>query len=261
METSNSEKFVNHPSGTLKGSLRPQTNGAFNRTVVALIALASFIATTVLLGWTFHIEPMKRIVTGFTSMNPMTAICFELSCVVLWLLKSSRPKGVKACAVDTLSVFVLYVGVGKLLDLWLGISVCPDALLFKSQLDYGQPFPSRIAPNVALSFSILSVAMLGIDRPHWPKYLHPQWLVTPILCLAFAALIGYSYNTSGLYEYKQYIPMALHSALNFILVSTALVLSRPNQGYMRLIPAGSPGARSYARLLPACILVPSVLGA
>ena len=248
-------------------SLRPAENAPaafrsrpFGRVVRVLILLAAGIATTVLLGWILHLEPMKRIVAGLTSMNPVTAICFEILCVVLWILKDKRPTGGAGQAANIFPIIVLYVGLSKLLDLSTGSSLCPDALLFKSQLDYGQPFPSRMAPNVALSFTILSIAMIGVDRPRWPKFLHPQWLVTPILCMAIAALVGYCYNTSGFYAYKQYIPMALHSAFNLILLSVALILSRPEQGYMRLIPVGSPGARSYARLLPACILAPSILG-
>ncbi len=42
--------------------------------------------------------------------------------------------------------------------------------------------------------------------------------------------------------------MALHTAIGFIFISSALILSRPDQGYLSLIPKGSPGARSYARL-------------
>jgi GAF domain-containing protein len=55
--------------------------------------------------------------------------------------------------------------------------------------------------------------------------------------------------------------MALHTALCFMLLAVALILSRPAEGFMHLIPRGSIGARSFRRLLPACVLVPLVLGA
>lgn len=232
----------------------------FQNAVRLLIIATAAIAAVVLLGWTFHIEPMKRIVAGLTSMNPVTAGCFVICAVLLWQLKQGRPHGTWALATNLLPLLVLYVGASKLLDLWLGTSLCPDALLFSSQLNIGQVYPSRMAPNVALSFVLLSTALLTVDRPRWPGFLHPQWLAAPILCAALTALVGYAYDTSGFYKYKQYIPMALHTAVCFVLICSALILSRPDQGYLKLIPRNSPGARSYARLLPACVFIPVLLG-
>ncbi|MES2683161.1 MAG: diguanylate cyclase [Pseudomonadota bacterium] len=238
----------------------PAARADFQRAVSVLILAVASVAVIVLLGWTFHIEPMKRIVTGLTSMNPVTAVCFLVSGFVLWQLRQQRPGGRRALLVNLLPLFVLYVGVTKLLDLWMGTALCPDALLFTSQLNFGQVYPSRMAPNVAVSFVLLAIALLVVDRPRWPAYLHPQWLATPILLAALTALVGYAYDTSGFYKYKQYIPMALHTAVCFVMICLALILSRPDQAYLRLIPRHSPGARSYARLLPACVLVPALLG-
>ncbi len=238
----------------------PAERADFAPLVRVLLAAAVTIVVIVLLGWTFEIEPMKRIVAGLTSMNPVTALCIMASCTVLWLQRERRPQGKKAIVVSILPLLVLYVGAAKVTDLVLGTTFCPDALLFTAQLDYGQVYPSRMAPNVAVSFMLLSVALLVTDRPRWLAFLHPQWLATPILGAALTALIGYAYDTSGFYKYRQYIPMALHTAVCFVLLCSALILSRPDQGWMRLMPRGSPGSRSYARLLPACVLLPALLG-
>jgi diguanylate cyclase (GGDEF)-like protein len=76
-----------------------------------------------------------------------------------------------------------------------------------------------------------------------------------------AGIVGYAYDTSGFYAVKHYIPMALHSAICFFLLAIAIILSRPEEGYMRVIPRGSPGARSCAILLPACVILPALVGA
>lgn len=251
---------ADHSTAQIKKAF-PSQRDDFRSIVIVLLLMAALVGIVVLLGWTFHVEPMKRIAKGLTSMNPVTAICFEACCLVLWLLKDARPTaGTKKLTVNFLPLLPLYVGLSKLIDLAAGTSFCPDALLFTSQLDFGQAFPSRMAPNVALSFVLLAIIQLVVDRPRLPGFLHPQWLVTFILCAALAALVGYGYDTSGFYKYKQYIPMALHSAFCFMLIAIAVVLSRPDQGYMQLIPRGSPGARSYSRLLPACVLIPALLG-
>lgn len=248
----------------LFGRDMPISGGApgmdYSGTVRGLILATAAVATVVLCGWVLQIEAMKRIAPGLTSMNPMTAICFELAAFVLWSLKDGRPEGGRAALINVLSVLMVTVGGFKILDLLTGSTLCPDALLFKAQLDYGQTFPSRMAPNVAASFVLIGISLLCLDRPWWTRFLHPQWLITPILCAALAALIGYAYDTSGFYKVKSYIPMALHSAVCLMMLSAAIILARPQQGYLKNLARGSPGARSFGRLLPACLLVPALLG-
>ena len=232
----------------------------FRNQVRALIAVVAIICAVVLLGWTLSFEPMKRIAPGLTSMNPVTAVCLELCCLGLWAIKDGRPTGFRRVAAALAPLPVLYVGLSKLVDLSLGTTLCPDAVLFASQLNYGQVFPSRLAPNAAACFVVLAIALLILDRPRWPRILHPQWLVTPNLCLSLAGIVGYAYDTSGFYAFKHYIPMAIHTAICFVLLAGAVVLIRPEEGYMRALPRGSPGARRYAMLLPACVVFPALVG-
>ena len=210
------------------GRTRPNDYRDFVRVLIIITAAVTIV---VLLGWIFSIEAMKRIAPGLTSMNPVTALGFGGSCLALWLVKDGRRTGLGAGAATLLSLGVLYVGVSKLVDLATGSALCPDALLFAAQLDYGQAYPSRIAPNVAGCFVLLALALLMVDRSWWPRLLHPQSLVTPILFVALAAIIGYAYDASGFYKVKQYIPMALHSAVCFVLMASAAILSRPDQGF------------------------------
>ena len=240
--------------------LSPGISFGFRNQVRVLIVAVGIVAAIVLLGWIFSVEPMKRIAPGLTSMNPATAICLELCCFTLWAIKDGRRTGFRGLAAVLAPAIVLYVGLAKLVDLSLGTSLCPDSLLFASQLNFGQAFPSRMAPNAAACFVLLAVALSVQGRPWWPRFLHPQWLVTPIMCLSLAGILGYAYDTSGFYAVKNYIPMALHTAICFMLLAVAIILSRPGEGYMRLIPRDSPGARSYAMLLPACVILPALVG-
>lgn len=237
-----------------------ETTPGFAAWVRTLLLGTALVPTIVLLGWTFEIERMKRIAPGLTSMNPVTALCFLLAALAMWPLRAGPAQGRARKLVWSSAAAILFVGLSKIVDLLSGTTICPDDLLFVTQLDRGQEFPSRMAPNVAASFCVLAVVLLAFDRPGWPRWLHPQYLVTLVLALALAALIGYAYDTTGFYKYKQYIPMALHSALCFGMVSLAVILSRPQQGYMRLLQRGSQGARLFVRLLPACILIPAILG-
>lgn len=231
------------------------------RRVVAISILAAVaIATTVLIGWALDVEQMKRILPGVTAMNPMTACCVLSACLSLWLARTDRPVGARGGLAIFAALCILFVGCTKLLDLAVGTQICPDALLFSAQLDRQLPYPSRIAPNVAGCFIVVGIALLAIDRPRWPGLLHPQLLMIPVLVIALAAVIGYGYDTSGFYSIRQFIPMALPSAVALIFVATAMIFSRSDQGFVRLLPPESSGARSVKMMLPACILIPSLLG-
>ena len=230
------------------------------RLVLGLILATAAITVTVMTGWILENDSLKRIVPGLTTMNPMTACCLMLACLALSLARPRPLAGPRQIIVLVAAGCIFFVGVAKLIDLTTGTRLCPDGLLFAAQTDRQLPYPSRIAPNVAGSFVLVATALFAIDRPGWPRWLHPQGLMIPVIAIALTALIGYSYDTSGFYTFRQYIPMALHSAVGLICVALAMIFLRPEEGFVRLLPAGSLGARSARRLLPACIAIPILLG-
>ncbi len=251
------------------GRGNPAIPGAFDpdrptlhpsRLLTGLILASATIALIVMAGWILHIEALKQIVPGLTTMNPMTAICLMLACLGLWLARDPPLRGVRRAIVLVVASWILIVGTTKLIDLSIGTQFCPDALLFHDQTEVQLPYPSRIAPTVAVCLILLALALFAVDAPRWPKILHPQVLMVPVIALALAAIVGYSYDTSGFYKLRQYIPMALHSAVSLILLAMAILFLRPDQGFIRLLPRSSSGARSIARLLPACLLVPFLVG-
>lgn len=230
------------------------------RLVDALVLATVVIAIIVLSGWTLRIEPMKSIVPGLTTMNPMTAACLLLACLSLWMGRTDRPSKARGMIAMLSAGCVLFVGCAKWIDIALGTRICPDGLLFRAQLDRQLPFPSRLAPNAAACFILVAVALLAIGRPRWPRAFHPQWLMVPVLGSSLAAVIGYCYDASGFYKFRESIPMALHTAVGLGFIAIAVVFSRPGEGILRLLPRRSLGARSVKRLLPACVLIPSTLG-
>ncbi|HKY91189.1 MAG TPA: GAF domain-containing protein [Nevskiaceae bacterium] len=230
-----------------------------SRPINGLAATVASIAILVLIGWTFGVEPLKRLAPGLTAMNPLTAVSFLAIAAAIALLNQvpvRRPQLASA-----LGGAVALVGALKLMDLTLGTTLCPDDVLFRSKLADGQGFPSRLPQNTAVCLVLIGLGIVGTDRPNWWRWAHPQILVLPIVGISLAAIVGYLYDTSGFYRAQQYIPMALHTAANYGLASIALALLRPSEGVLRLVPRKSLGARTLLRLLPWCIFVPLLLGA
>ncbi len=62
-------------------------------------AIVGLISISVLVGWAFDLDFLKRIVPGYVFMNPATAVAFILSVVVLRLLQSSNVFSVRSARV------------------------------------------------------------------------------------------------------------------------------------------------------------------
>lgn len=224
------------------------------------LGLAMLVAASVLLGWTLQVEWLKRVAPGLIAMNPLTALCFLVAGAVL-ALSLDRGRRNRHYALAVLgSCLVLLTGLSKLLDVWIGTDLCPDDLLFSSQLALESATPSRITPNTAGCFVLLGLALLLLDQPAWPRLLSSQVLCLPLLLVPLAALVGYLYNSVSDGRVGAYVPMAVHSATNFLLLGAALILSRPELGAMRVIGSDTTGGRLARRLLPLAVIVPVLLG-
>jgi diguanylate cyclase (GGDEF)-like protein/PAS domain S-box-containing protein len=85
-------------------------------------------------------------------------------------------------------------------------------------------------------------------------------LVTIVLMICGLALIGYFYEVSSLYQLGAYTSMVPHTALNFILLSIAILFARPERGWVQTILADTPGGIILRRFLPTAIAAPILLG-
>ena len=63
-----------------------------------------------------------------------------------------------------------------------------------------------------------------------------------------------------MYRVSTYIPMAMNTALAFVVLSMGLLLSRPDRGTAKVLFSASQGGMMARRLLPIGVLVPSLLG-
>ena len=117
------------------------------------------VGAVVLLGWLADWEACKQVLPGMAAMNPVTAVCFMLSGVSLWLLSGGnavsigvrRLRIVQACA-----IVVGLVGLVKFGGYLTGSNVPVDQLLFPGKLAVSPAgAPNRMAPNTALNFLLI----------------------------------------------------------------------------------------------------------
>ena len=224
--------------------------------------LAAVLGVLVLIGWQLDIETLKRLSAGLVAMNPASAVCFILAGAALvlrqWPVARARPLGRGAILLCALAV--LLIGALRLGSVLFGWPVPVDQLLFTAKLAaVGAQSANSMAPNSALNFVLAGGALLLLDGDSRRNQL-TQLLALTAAFVALLALVGYTFGAQALYGVARYMPMAVHTAIGFLLLAAGILFARPDQGLMAAINGDSLGGQLARRLLPAAVLVPFVLG-
>jgi two-component system cell cycle sensor histidine kinase/response regulator CckA len=226
---------------------------------------AVVVGASVLAGWFFEVEFLKRIASGLVAMNPATAVAFVLAGTSLALfLQSPRGRDQKSRALiltaRLCALVVALIGLGKLAGILCGWDLGVDRWLFASKLPDGLQFPNRMAPNAALSFLLFGSALLLVDVKNRSVRFCVEFSVVVVGFVSFLAVLGHVYNVQSLYRLGDSIPMALHTVITFSMLSVAFLLSHTDGGLLAVFAGKSAGGAMARRLLPAAVLVPAGVG-
>lgn len=226
-----------------------------------LSATVVLIATLVLLGWEFNVDLLKRMVPGLVAMNPLTASCFVLLGCSFFLM--TQKSNTRSFGVGYLlaSLVILLAGI-KIADVLYDFSIQPDMLLFpekiKATVINGRP--NYMAPNTALCLILTGIALLLLQVQIRTRILPTQFISLLVAFMGILSILGYIYRIKSLYEVPLFIPMALHTAICFFFLSIAILFVHPGRGMMRDFTSTLTGSITSHLLIPAAILIPSLLG-
>lgn len=232
-----------------------------SRWAARLLALAGVL---VLLGWLFRSEALMRVFPGFVAMNPLTAACFITTGVALTCFWSaeSKPSLLKSRLGQVLADVLILVGLLKLLDYMFGWNFRVDQVFFHGALESDHAgVPNRMAPNTALNFLLSGFVLLLLCSPGHHRSRLAQNLSLVVAFQSLLALLGYVYSANYLYGVGSYIPMAVHTAGLFLLLSLALLFAQTDAYEVALFVSNTPGGCIARRLLPFAFAVPALLGA
>lgn len=245
------------------GSVRDvsaQTGQQSSRSIEACSLLAAHcsiaVGSLVLLGWSSGIEVLKRVSPSLVAMNPITACCFILSGLALLLHHFCfRRVGVGVGTVLTT------IGVAKIIDIAWGAAPV-DQLLFSELLNVGPgSHPNRMAPNTAVAFVLVGVALMCVGSRRRTSQFLAQVLAVGVLLLSMFAVVGYVFEIDQLTGIGAFIPMALHTALALVLVSVGILCLTPQAGLVLVLRDQGPAGSLARTVLPLAILVPVAVGA
>ena len=219
-------------------------------------AMVVAIALSVLAGWTFHVEWMKRIGPGRSAMTPLTALaCLLAAGSLLAQWRAPPPRAWRGAGV-ALAMGVILAGVARLVGVWTRFDIGADLWMFRSSLA-----GSRMAPQTAGGLVLIGLALAVLDvempRPH----LRPaQLLALAGGAVAGVSLVGYLYSSRSLYGIASYTPISIHAATCLALLCAGILTARPTRGIMRVVLSPDLGGILCRRLLAVGVLVPVVLG-
>ena len=155
----------------------------------AAVSVVILIGGLTLTGWMLDLPLLESLLHGLAPMNPVTAVTFILSGAAFWLVAENAPPGrMLRPAGHVLALLVALIGGlgGYLSGSDLGIVLW----MFKEKLGLPGSMLSRMAPNTALNFVLLGVALMLLDlkigRGGWLA----EYLTLAAALNAMLALLG-----------------------------------------------------------------------
>jgi diguanylate cyclase (GGDEF)-like protein/PAS domain S-box-containing protein len=224
---------------------------------VAAVALGC----VVWFGWAFHIETLKSVLPGLVTMKPNTALCFMLSGTSLWLLLPGQARSYRGYIARFFGLSVALIAAATLSEYLFPLNLKIDQLLFhEGPRTVATSAPGRMSPVSTTVFLTLGLALVLLD---WKKIGGNVWaqvLSLWAVLMAMLAITGYAYHAIALYRILLYTQVALHTAVGFLLLSTAIFFARPRTGIAGDLTGQGSGSTMARRLLPAIVSVPIFLG-
>lgn len=218
---------------------------------IALCFVVIGIGILVLLDWKMNFTFLKNISPDAVSLNHMTALCFILSGVSIFLFNRTLASR-WGMALGGIVAFIAFL---KLSEYILGWHAGIDLRMFREKL-----LPDLMAPNTVLNFFLIGCALVILDRPT-NRWYHPsEFLLLVVVLTSFFAAMEYIYNVSSVARTAPfYISMSFNTALSFLLLCLAAFCSRRQHGLMKTLSGDGLGSITIRRLLPVSIFLPVVL--
>ena len=215
----------------------------------------------VLCGWIFHVELLKSVFQGSTSIDVITSLGLIFLGVSLWLLLPDPPRRAYRYWGLFFGTLVACIGAITVIENAFGADRRLNHLLFKGSVGVITTHsPERMPLVTGMTFLVLGMALLLVDR-ETPQRLRPAELLS--LWGVFAGIMslsGYVNGAAAIYIMFSYTQVAVFTALVLFMMSTAIFFARPRVGIAGDLTGRFLGSAMTRRFLPAVFIVP-LLGA
>ena len=241
------------------GDANPERAASLARFSRGCSVLVALVGLLVLVGWGLNVEALKRGIPGHVATNPLTAVILVLAAGALWMQHkawrdASAPRLIGP-AVRGAAVVIAVVGTVTLCGYVFGRNLGLDEMAFRARLD-----GNRIAPNTGLNFALVGLALWLLARTPRPRQDPAQLVALVPIGIAGVSLLGYVYGVAEMYGVRDYIPMALPTAVCFFALGLGILCARPDRGIVSIVTRDDAGGVLARRILPAAVVIPTAIG-
>jgi hypothetical protein len=238
-----------------------------NRLVHRSLAISRFLCLVAavfpllaILGWIFDIPVLRQVEPGLPVMHPNTAFGLLLLVTSTFLTGNQAQARKRAVTARAFAGAASLLGLLTLSEYFFGKNLGIDRFFFGQHPIPPELYPGRSSHQTALNLAIVSAALLIYNSRSLPVRAG-QALGLLAGANALITLTGYIFSPSGFYGFPQLgTGMAIHTSGSFILLSIALLLSRPDEGIMALLTSGTRTSAIARRILLTAVLAPPLLG-
>lgn len=229
--------------------------------VVVFCAFVSItLSLTVLAGWSLDIAALKSILPDFPEMKPNTAIAFGIAGLGLVCVSTFGRSDRWSNAAVICGVLVYLIGAVTLGEYITGSSIGTDTMLVPvSGAIPGHQFSGHMSPHSAFSFTLLGTSLIFLNGGRRSQKIS-AFLAFSVSLTTLAAILGYLYQAEYLFGIPKHNNMALHTIALFVLSSFGLLAANSDSNTLKMLTSDSLGGTSARKLLPAVILIPTIVG-
>ena len=217
--------------------------------------LAIFVSLLVILGWFLKLEPILSIFPGSGTMKFNSALVFLLSGIGLYIHheRDERLRGL----VKIIGAIVTTIGVLTLIK-YTGLP-----LFDFDQLFVDDPFsvrnPGRMSPATAVCATLMGISFLcdNSEKKFWIKL--GLYALKGVLLVSLVALIAFILLLPRDAKINFFNSMAIHTSILFLSMSVISIFRNESSTLRVLFFGKHVGSKSMRRLVPAVLLIPTVL--
>ena len=228
-----------------------------------LIVVVLLIGLLVFAGWQFNVPQLRRPISKFVAMNPLTAVLFILLSAAFLFVNSSKKPVQKKMPGRILAGIVIIAALIKIFDVFFKLGINLDLLLFAERIeeDLLGNITNSMALNTAICFVLSGIALIyySLYESTRKKPLD-QYIVLLVAVMGWLSILGYIYRVKAFYGILHYIPMAINTAISFFLFAMAMLFARSDRGIMKEFTSVFSGSLIARILVPAAVVIPTLLG-
>ena len=178
------------------------------------------LGSIVIIGWVLNNPLLIQIFSHYVPMQFNTAIGFILAGMGLTMANSSN-----IFRVHLIGTIIFCLGAFTLFEYLFTVNFGLDQLFFSHYITIATSHPGRMAPNTAICFIVTGMGLVSITQgKSLVRYIKYSAFSGGILsALGFVALVGYMVDIKSAYGWGQLTPMAIHTAIGFILIGSGFI--------------------------------------